>query len=292
MLTSYSSFVRPLSPRPICEERLHYPVYDPQDPRHNPPAGAPSWPQDGYYMAQPSNTRDSVHWMQSLPGRSLRKARSGFLALRSGMQRNQLARRDGRKGNMFIVWSPSDSSEGSSDQQEDDFPSTISEASTEEDFDFGTGLYRTPCNCSSALVGEPGSYLLSSRRSSITLAGPGLLPELDFECSGSSGSSSEQTRSSSGEGITLECQMATTLSRESTSRFPRDDSRVAESSSNGDTSSSASDSSSGSSGESNNPQIGASSSAEPLQAVHQSHTGTSFSVLLSSANRIQIRRLL
>ena len=173
---------------------------------------------------------------------------------------------------MLNIWPPSDSSEGSTDQQDDDFPSTISEASTEEDFDFGTGLYRTPCNCSSALLGEPGSYLLIKYRSSTTLAGPGYLPELDLECIGSSGSSSERTLSSSAEGIALEDQMVKALSSEPASMFPRGDSHVAETSSNGDSSSSTSGTSSGFS-KPYSPQIGASPSVEPLQVADQSQTG-------------------
>jgi hypothetical protein len=44
------------------------------------------------------------------------------------------------------VWHSSDSAEASSDRHERRFSSTVSEASTEEDYDFGTHLYRTGCN--------------------------------------------------------------------------------------------------------------------------------------------------
>ncbi|RMJ22547.1 hypothetical protein PHISP_06594 [Aspergillus sp. HF37] len=278
------SLIRPWSPPPSCEERVHYPVFNPQDPRHNPPATAPTWPQDAYYMAQqPSNTRDSVRWMQSLPGRSLRKARSGFLALRSGVQRHQPARGRSRRGDIPNVWSSDSgkSTSSSSDGPEDDFPSSISEASTEEDFDFGTGLYRTLCNCSSALVGEPGSYLLSGRRPSITLAGPGCCPERDTGCLSSSGSCSEQTLDSSDEDIALDRHVQKE-SPESRAMLSRDGGRVSKVSTHSGTSSSVPDTSFISSCDLNTPQIGANQSAEPLQGAQQSRTGSSLSGSKSS----------
>lgn len=195
------------------------------------------------------------------------------------MQRHQPARRRGRRrrGNIPSVWSSDSEGSSSSDGPDDDFPSSISEASTEEDFDFGTGLYRTPCNCSSALLGEPGSYLLTGRRSSITLAGPGCFPERDIECCSSSGSSSGQTLNSSGEDLALERRVQKE-SPEPRAMFPQDGGRVNKLSSHSVTSSSLSDSSS-SSGHSDIPQIGANQSAEPLQGTQQSRTGKIHSVL-------------
>jgi hypothetical protein len=98
----------------------------------------PSWGGDGYYISQPTDLESPVSW----PKRSLRKARSGLVALRAGFQRH--AAIFGAKRNS------SDATENSSDQ-EGSFPSTISEASTEEDSDFGTHLHRTECNDSSSL---------------------------------------------------------------------------------------------------------------------------------------------
>lgn len=92
------------------------------------------------------------------------------------MHRNSLPRNLHHRGNIPSIWSSSDSGEGSFDTHDDDYPSTISEASTEEDFGFGFGLYRTRCNCSSALLGDPEGYLLKGPP--ITLAGPGQLPEI------------------------------------------------------------------------------------------------------------------
>lgn len=213
-------------------------------------------------QTQPSNARDSVRWMQSLPRKSLHKARSGFLALRSGMQRNPQTRSRTR-GNIPSIWS---SSEDSSEMQDDEFPSTVSEASTEEDIDFGTGLYRTPCNCSSALIGEPERYLLRAHRSSVTLAGPGCLSHLDIECCSSYNDSSETLNSSVGD-VDLEPQES---SRGASSQLPRD--ILSKTSSFGCTSTSTSSDSSSS--PDNAPRLGASQSTEPLQVFHQS-TGTS-----------------
>ncbi|EAU34853.1 predicted protein [Aspergillus terreus NIH2624] len=68
--------------RATCDERAHYPVFNPNDPRHN-----PSWTGDDRQQQEPSN-ESTASWMRSLPKRSLRKARSGFLALKSGIQRH------------------------------------------------------------------------------------------------------------------------------------------------------------------------------------------------------------
>ncbi|GIJ98736.1 hypothetical protein Aspvir_000856 [Aspergillus viridinutans] len=84
--------------------------------------------------------------MQDLPRRSLRKARSGLLALRSGMQRRPLPGSHARRSDIPSIWSSRDSTEDSSDH----FPSSVSDASTEDDHEFGTGLYRTTRNHSSS----------------------------------------------------------------------------------------------------------------------------------------------
>lgn len=103
------------------------------------------WLQSDYYRSQASRTHNSVSWMQDLPRRSLRKARSGLLALRSGMQRRPLPGGHARRSDIPSIWSSRDSTEDSSDR----FPSSVSDASTEDDHEFGTGLYRTTRNSSS-----------------------------------------------------------------------------------------------------------------------------------------------
>ncbi|KAL3490535.1 hypothetical protein BJX62DRAFT_137918 [Aspergillus germanicus] len=137
----------PPTPPSACEESAHYPVFNPEDPRHNPTLRANEWPDDANGLSQTAHPTGSRHWMQSLPGRSLRRARSGLQALRSGLHRRSVHQTsDGEVVTNGVLWPSSDSAEASSDQHERRFSSTVSEASTEEDYDFGTHLYRTGCN--------------------------------------------------------------------------------------------------------------------------------------------------
>ncbi|OOO07088.1 hypothetical protein OAory_01092910 [Aspergillus oryzae] len=144
--------VRPPVPPPSCEESVHYPVFNPLDPRHNPAVVTSSWNRGGYYTSRNTNLESPVSWVQSLSKRSLRRARSGLIALRAGVQRRTSIFGTNRTVNIPRAWPSSNATEGSSDQQDDaSFPSTISEASTEEDSDFGTHLHRTECNDASSL---------------------------------------------------------------------------------------------------------------------------------------------
>ncbi|THC97232.1 hypothetical protein EYZ11_003285 [Aspergillus tanneri] len=65
----------PSNSTPTCEESIHYPVFNPRDPRHNPTAHTSSWLEDNYYPSETSKLPGSMNWMQSLSKRSLRKAR-------------------------------------------------------------------------------------------------------------------------------------------------------------------------------------------------------------------------
>ncbi|KAL4943200.1 hypothetical protein BDV06DRAFT_221445 [Aspergillus oleicola] len=139
-----SRLSRPLSPPSACEESVHYPVFNPEDPRHNPTLGRVVL-ERADSLPQTAQAAGSIRWMHGLPGRSLRRARSGLQALRSGLHRHPSRSADDDHTSSGL-WSSSDSAEGSSDPRERFFSSTVSEASTEEDYDFGTGLYRTGCN--------------------------------------------------------------------------------------------------------------------------------------------------
>ncbi|KAJ0421713.1 hypothetical protein BJY00DRAFT_103461 [Aspergillus carlsbadensis] len=141
-----SRLSRPPTPPSACEESAHYPVFNPEDPRHNPALRANEWPDDANGLSQTAHPTGSRHWMQSLPGRSLRRARSGLQALRSGLQRRSVHQTTDGEVVTNGVWPSSDSAEASTDEHERRFSSTVSEASTEEDYDFGTHLYRTGCN--------------------------------------------------------------------------------------------------------------------------------------------------
>ncbi|KAL3470158.1 hypothetical protein BJX99DRAFT_56374 [Aspergillus californicus] len=139
-----SRLARPATLPLTCEESAHYPIFNPQDPRHNPAIRTNACLEDSDDLPQKLNHAGSIRWMQSLPGRSLRRARSGLQAIRSGFHRRPgNLSTDGDTTAINGVWSSSDSAEGSSDPCERLFSSTVSEASTEEDYDFGTDLYRT-----------------------------------------------------------------------------------------------------------------------------------------------------
>ncbi|CAI7566024.1 unnamed protein product [Penicillium glandicola] len=70
---------------PTCLERIHYPVFNPLDPRHNPEISASSW--GSHERSSSSGSRSPMTWVQSISRRSLHRARSGLLALRSGFTR-------------------------------------------------------------------------------------------------------------------------------------------------------------------------------------------------------------
>ncbi|KAL2872509.1 uncharacterized protein BJX67DRAFT_11441 [Aspergillus lucknowensis] len=138
---------RPPTPPCECEERIHYPVFNPADPRHNSALRTSAWPDGTNNLAQIAHPVGPRRWMQTLPGRSLRRARSGLQALRSGFYRRPAHQNIDGDNAINGAWpSSSDSAEGSSDRHDNRFSSTVSEASTEEDYDFGTNLYRTDCN--------------------------------------------------------------------------------------------------------------------------------------------------
>ncbi|KAG0157008.1 hypothetical protein PDIDSM_4191 [Penicillium digitatum] len=93
-LTSLSSVFRPLASKrasitdpvqeePTCQERIHYPVFNPLNPRHNPEISTLSWHPDEPQSSS-SESRSPMAWIQSISRRSFHKARSGLLALRSG----------------------------------------------------------------------------------------------------------------------------------------------------------------------------------------------------------------
>ncbi|KAL4777690.1 hypothetical protein BDW60DRAFT_7840 [Aspergillus nidulans var. acristatus] len=121
-----------------CEESAHYPVFDPEDPEHNPTLERNGFPQD--VAMQSAYPTASLRWMRGLPRRSLRQARSGIQALRTGLRMS--CRRTGQIS--AGLWSRSDSAGSSNDPRYQQFSSTVSEASTDTDWEFGTNLYR--CN--------------------------------------------------------------------------------------------------------------------------------------------------
>ncbi|KAJ5172534.1 hypothetical protein N7492_005127 [Penicillium capsulatum] len=119
-----------------CIEREHYPIFDPEDPRHITwEYGPPQHACDSH--ASSSESQKPTHRIQDLPMRSLHKARSGIIALGAG-----IFRRSARQG--------ADQSEGASPPPAQDghkqghafARTTLSGASTQEDLSFGYELSR------------------------------------------------------------------------------------------------------------------------------------------------------
>lgn len=129
---------------PTCEERIHYPVYNSRDPRHNPEAASFS------DFDLPENSQGTERRKRSFPIRSLRKVQSGLLALKSGMHRRP--REQNARHSLPSTWSPAvpavtavsqDGNRGSSEREGAAVPLIASDVSTENEHGFGTDLYRT-----------------------------------------------------------------------------------------------------------------------------------------------------
>lgn len=122
------------TPEPTCQEKIHYPVYNPDDPRHNP---------SGRRQNSQNSSADSqkqAHWVQDLQRRSIHKVRSGLLSLREGLLRLS-SRTDGDNDDTgSMLEHPR--SHGREERYRAYGRSGISDASTQEDTNFGTGMYR------------------------------------------------------------------------------------------------------------------------------------------------------
>ncbi|KAJ5963725.1 uncharacterized protein N7479_003601 [Penicillium vulpinum] len=81
-----ASIIESIQEEPTCQERIHYPVFNPLDPRHNPEIRGSnfSWRRDEQRSSS-SESHSPMAWVQSISRLSLHKARSGLLALRSGL---------------------------------------------------------------------------------------------------------------------------------------------------------------------------------------------------------------
>lgn len=136
------------TPEPTCQERIHYPVFNPQDPRHNPSDGRRFNSQN-----PSSDSQKQAHWVQDLQKRSIYKVRSGFLALREGLLRLS-SWNDSEIDDTGSVFERAQSHENG--KKPGYGFSGISDASTQEDVSFGVGIYRTNSPWPSASC-EPSS---------------------------------------------------------------------------------------------------------------------------------------
>ena len=129
-----NSIIQSTDTLPTCQERIHYPLFNPQDPRHNPAIADPTWRRQDSQTSSSDSQRPSS-WVYDLPMRSLRKARSGILALKAG-----LLHRSSRQISKLEDGEPRPQVERGHGGH---FRPGLSSASTQEDMNFGTSLYRT-----------------------------------------------------------------------------------------------------------------------------------------------------
>lgn len=134
LLSKKHSIIDAPASQPTCLENVHYPVFNPQDPRHN---TNPDYPMEFFRsesQTSPSDSQQQTPGTPSFSRRSLHKARSGLWALRAG-----LFNRSSRQGS-DILESPAQSKKGHAQRHSHGF-SNIS-STTQEDHSFGTDLYR------------------------------------------------------------------------------------------------------------------------------------------------------
>jgi hypothetical protein len=159
------SLLGPPSALPTCQEGIHYPIFNPHDPRHNPSLVSKSWSERRTCYSRSPCPRKSARWVQKLPERSLRKViGSGLLEVRAGIRNRSVIRRM-ELADICVQHTdfPSPLDELDISTIEYIFPSTISEASTEYDPEFGFGIYRTSCNWEDESTASSRSSGKSSR---------------------------------------------------------------------------------------------------------------------------------
>ncbi|KAJ5754492.1 hypothetical protein N7533_004035 [Penicillium manginii] len=152
-----ASVLEPISPihpdlQPTCLERVHYPVFDPQNPNHNPAAAIalPRSPPPRRHDLQASSSESQRHgsWLEEFPRRSIHKARSGLLAIRASLLR--LSSRENTDFSEAIIEDMSretsrhieDVSREVSGPEEDHVRRHDHSNSTQEDLSFGVCLFR------------------------------------------------------------------------------------------------------------------------------------------------------
>lgn len=138
LLTGKHSVLSIDTPEPQCQERLHYPIYNPQDPRHNPSRGRR---HDSQHSS--SDSQKQARWVQDLQKRSIHKVRSGIVALREGFLRlSSWNNSDIDDTDTGSVLEGPRNKESEKKKRGHGF-SGISDTSTQEDVNFGVGINRT-----------------------------------------------------------------------------------------------------------------------------------------------------
>ncbi|KAJ5811242.1 hypothetical protein N7447_010758 [Penicillium robsamsonii] len=172
-----SSMTVAVQEQPTCQERIHYPVFNPLDPRHNPDISTLSWHPQGQCSSS-SGPRSPMAWVQSVSRRSLHKARSGLLALRSGLMHRSSEEETLDKSFVSPVALKRER------QQHRGVSSEAHTTETQEDLKFGTELSRMDPTPSSSSVNSDVHPLMrapsihSIHRSPATLPASESTPEL------------------------------------------------------------------------------------------------------------------
>ncbi|OQE41872.1 hypothetical protein PENCOP_c004G06974 [Penicillium coprophilum] len=140
-----ASIIVAVQEQPTCHERIHYPVFNPLDPRHNPEITNLSWGLQEQRSLS-SESRSPMAWVQSLSRRSLHRARSSLYALRSGFMHRSSEEENPQKG--FL----SPAALRRERQQHRGVSSGAYTSDTQEDLAFGAELSRMDTTPSSPSV--------------------------------------------------------------------------------------------------------------------------------------------
>ncbi|KAJ5747608.1 uncharacterized protein N7511_009304 [Penicillium nucicola] len=135
-----ASCIPELNGQPTCQERALYPIFNPQDPRHNPQAQPFSLHRQRSLNS--SEPRKRKQWTQSIPRKSFHRVRSRLLALRAGLLRHSTVEDDkvgdAAKKERFV--SPAALRR---EREQHSLRPTVYSMDTQDDLVFGTEIYRT-----------------------------------------------------------------------------------------------------------------------------------------------------
>ncbi|KAJ5320183.1 hypothetical protein N7508_000466 [Penicillium antarcticum] len=125
---------------PTCQERALYPVFDPQDPRHNPQAQSFSLYRQRSLNSSESRKRNQ--WTQSIPRQSFRRVRSRLLALRASLLRRS-AVEDDQLGDTAELRSFVSPVALRREREQHGLRQAAFSLDTQDDLGFGTEIHRT-----------------------------------------------------------------------------------------------------------------------------------------------------
>ncbi|KAJ5599536.1 hypothetical protein N7450_000603 [Penicillium hetheringtonii] len=125
-----------------CLEKIHYPIFDPRNPNHNPHTAhallqSPTRNRQEFQTSSSESNKQSS-WLEEFPRRSIHKARSGLLAIRASLLR--FSSREGSDlSETYLAGVPREDPT----HERDYIRRPGLSSTTQEDLSFGVGLYRT-----------------------------------------------------------------------------------------------------------------------------------------------------